>query len=151
MQTIRWAALSAAVVIACAGCGPSAPDVMTVVSQTMQAQSASILSQVDWKQVMTALEGKVGPRTRIVAEGYIKQSAGVEILIDGGELQFRTQASGTGGRDNSALMPELLQIQQRWERADDSAKANRQKWTQEVVDALIRYEERKTSSQPSVP
>jgi hypothetical protein len=115
---------------------------MTVVSQTMQAQSASILSQVDWKQIMTSIEGRVGPDTAIVAEGYLKQSAGLEIRIRGGELNFRTQASGTGGKDNSDMMPALLQIQQRWERASDVQRADRARWTDEVIAALLAAQTR---------
>ena len=122
-----------------AGCGPQKPDIETGIVQTFQATNLSILSQVDWKQVITNLRGKIGPNLRIEAEGYTKTAAGVDIRVTGGEMEVNTQASGTGGKDNLAYWPELVQVQQRWERASDEARKDKQRWVDEVTQAVIEH------------
>lgn len=132
-----------------AGCAPSTPSIQAVVQQGMQATAMSMLSQVDWKQITSSLSGKVGPDFELDVKGYLEQSAGIRIKVRGGEVEWRMQGSGTGGADNSAMVPEIAAVMQRWERADDRAKADRQLWTREVTDALIRAEERKAASSPA--
>jgi len=122
-----------------AGCGPQKPDIETGIVQTFQATNLSILSQVDWKQVMTSLRGKIGPNLRIEAEGYTKTAAGVDIRVAGGEMEVNTQASGIGGKDNLAYWPEIVQVQQRWERASDEARKDKQRWVDEVTQAVIEH------------
>lgn len=152
LATMLSVLLGGCIVTSTTGCGPSTPSIQAVVQQAVEAQTASILSQVDWKQVMTALEGKVGPETVIEAEGYIKQSAGMTIRIHGGELSFRTQASGTGGKDNSDFMREaVMPVLQRWENADNLNKQQRQKLAQEVTEAIIKYFEAKEAAKSATP
>jgi hypothetical protein len=132
------------------GCGPQKPDIETGIVQTFQATNLSILSQVDWKQVMTQLRGKIGPNLRIEAEGYTKTAAGVDIRVAGGEMEVNTQASGTGGKDNLAYWPEIVQVQQRWERASDEARKDKQKWVDEVTAAVIDHF-KATATRPASP
>lgn len=132
------------------GCGPDKPSIETGVIQTFQATNLSILSQVDWKQVVANLRGHVGPNLRIEAEGYTKTAAGVDIRVAGGEMEVNTTASGTGGKDNLAYWPELVQVQQRWERADDAARLDKQRWVDEVTKAIIDHFNRQSAaSQPA--
>ena len=144
----KWlmAVVAVVMVILWTGCGPSKPEIATTVQQTFQAMNLSILSQVDWKQVMTSLHGKVGPDFALVIEGYTKVSAGCEVRVRGGEVEIDTQASGTGGGDNKWITEALNQVQQRWERADDANKADKRKWTQEVIDAILKG---KATTQPA--
>jgi hypothetical protein len=121
------------------GCGPSTPAIQTTVAQNIGATNLSILSQVDWKQVATALEGRVGPDTEIVVEGYTKQTAGLEVRIRGGELSFKTTASGIGGKDNVAFMPEVEKVLQRWERADNLNAEQKQQIAKEIADAIVSH------------
>lgn len=132
------------------GCGPDKPTMETGIVQTFQATNLSILSQVDWKQVVANLRGKIGPNLRIEAEGYTKTAAGVDIRVAGGEMEVNTTASGTGGKDNLAYWPELVQVQQRWERADDAARLDKQRWVDEVTKAIIdHFNQQSAASQPA--
>lgn len=136
------ALLMAAMAIVLAGCGPQTPEIQTVVSQVIEAQTASILQQVDWQQVATQMKGNVGPNTRINAEGFIKHAAGFELTIDGGQLEFGTQASGTGGRENN--MDAILAVLTRWEREDSLRAADVRRLAGEIADAIIK----RTASRP---
>lgn len=157
MRSIRFLAVVLSLLVVMSGlvgCGPSTPSIQTVVQQIVQAQTSSILSQVDWKQVMTALEGRVGPETVIEVEGYMKHAAGMTIRIHGGELNFRTQASGTGGRDNTQDMQSFIQpILQRWENQDNLTAEAKRRIAGEVADAIVRYFEAKnaTTAKPAAP
>jgi transcription antitermination factor NusB len=51
-------------------------------------------------------------------------------------MEVNTQASGTGGKDNLAYWPEIVQVQQRWERASDEARKDKQKWVDEVENIV---------------
>lgn len=117
-----------------AACGPRTPEIQTVVSQVIEAQTASILSQIDWRDVSTQMSGKVGPNTRINAEGFIKHSAGFEVVITGGELEFGTLASGTGGRDND--IQAVMEVLTRWERADSLRASDTMALASEIASAL---------------
>ena len=118
-------------------CGPQTPEIQTVVSQVIEAQTASVLSQVDWDQVMTSMHGKVGPNTRINAEGYLKHSAGFEVVVTGGELRFDTQASGVGGANNAAMMPAIMDVLTRWEQADSLRAADVRRLAGEIAEAVV--------------
>jgi hypothetical protein len=122
------------------GCGPTKPTIETGIVQSFQAANASMLAQVDWKQVATNLHGKVGPDTTIVVEVYQKIGGAVEIRFRGAELEMTTTGSGTGGgwETNKEIWPDLMQIQQRWERADDASKADKRKWADEIADAIAK-------------
>jgi hypothetical protein len=120
------------------GCNaPSKADIQTTIAQTFEASNLSVLAQADWKTILTSLRGKVGPDFWLRIEGYTKSSAGLEIQARGSELSIETTASGTGGRDNSALWQDLVAVQTRYERADDRAKADRARWTQQVLEAFL--------------
>jgi len=140
-------------VIANSGCGPSTASIQNTVQQGMQATAMSMLSQVDWKQITASLRGQVGPDFELDIKGYIEQSAGIRVKVRGGEVEWNMQGSGTGGRDNSDMVPELMDVMQRWERADDRAKADRRRWTEEVTKALFQAWEReqaaKAATQPA--
>lgn len=152
---VRWMLVVVLMPCVLAGCGPSTPSIQNTVQQGMQATAMSMLSQVDWKQITASLRGKVGPDFELDVKGYLEYSAGVRVKIRGGECEWNMQGSGTGGHDNSAMVPELLGVLQRWERADDAAKADRRRWTDEVTDALIQAYERRqaerAASQPAEP
>lgn len=138
MKTIIATTMILAALAIVSACGPSKPEISTTVQQTFAATNLSILSQVDWKQVMTRLRGKVGPDFVLIVEAYMKQTAGLEIRIRGGEVEIETQASGTGGKEyDPRVMDALIAVQQRWERADDEARKDKARWTEAVIDALI--------------
>jgi hypothetical protein len=129
-----------ALLLALTGCGPSKPTIETGIVQSFQAANASMLAQVDWKQITTHLQGKVGPDTTIVVEVYQKMGGAVEIRFRGAELSMDTTGSGTGGgwETNKEIWPDLMSIQQRWERADDISKADRRAWAAEFTEALLK-------------
>jgi len=123
------------------GCGnPDQPKVETGIIQTVQATNAALVSQMKLEQFLTHLKGQIGPDMEIEVEPYTKISTGVRIRIRGANLEFDTQASGTGGGPNynAAVWQDLMQIQQRWERADDLSKADARKWWFEVKDAITK-------------
>ena len=150
-----WRMLMAvAVLLSCfvfAGCGPSSTSIETGVLQTFQATNMSILSKVDWKQVATTLQGSIGPDFRVEVEAYTKASAGVDIRVHGGTVSVNTQASGTGGQDNSGLAswPEIVAAQQRFEKADAISQADKSRWTNEITAAILAHWNAAAATQPT--
>lgn len=135
-----------------AACGPDKPALETGVIQSFQATNATILSQAKLEQFLTHLRGEIGPEMDLVCEAYTKIVSGFEIRWRGGKIEIDTQASGTGGgaNYNAAVWDDIMQIQQRWERADDASKADARKWWFEVKDALARAATKSpAASQPS--
>lgn len=149
----RTIALTLAALLVLAGCrsGPDSPTIATFAQQSGGATVLSILSQVDWTSVTANIAAKVGPDFYARVQAYVMHSAGVEIWARGGELSYSMTGAGTGGRDNSALLPELVAVQQRWERADDAAKQDRRRWTEEVSAALLAAHEREQAAQRAAP
>lgn len=148
MTWVTVCLLAAVVLLGVFGCGgPSKPEIQTVIAQTIQATNMSLLSQVDWKQIATVLEGSIGPDWNVEVEAYIKQSGGILFRGHGGKLAFHTQGQGTGGRDNSPVLEALISIQQRWERADDESRRNRDYWGGQIISALLAT--RPTTTQPT--
>lgn len=136
-------------VCAVAGCGPSKPTIETGVIQSFQATNAMILSQAKLEQFLTHLRGEIGPEVDLVCEAYTKIVTGFELRWHGGKIEIDTQASGEGGgaNYNVAVWNDLVQIQQRYERADDAAKSDARKWWFEVKDALERAAAQPQSTQ----
>ena len=122
------------------GCGPTKPAIETGIVQSAQAANASMLAQVDWSQVFARVHGKVGPDTEIVVTAKQIIGGEVDIRFRGAELEYEISGSGTGGgwETNKEIWPDLMQIQQRWERADDVSKADKRKWADEIADAIAK-------------
>lgn len=124
------------------GCGPTIEQkIAATVTNSFEAQTASILKQVQWGQIMTSLRGRIGPSFSMVAEGYIKQTAGVEVRVNGGEVEINTQASGTGGGSDESF----VDLIDRWHSLPEERRA---KLTQQLVDWLTRQREEPIGDTP---
>jgi hypothetical protein len=123
------------------GCGPTKPTIETGIVQSFQAANASMLSQVKWDQVLTHLQGKIGPETQLTVGAYQVMGGEVRIVFHGAELSLDTQGAGSGGgaNYNAAVWPEIMAIQQRWERADDAHRMSREELSKSVADAIIAH------------
>lgn len=118
---------------------PDTPTLQNTVQQGMQATALSMFEQVKWENIAARLSGEFGPETLIEVEGYIKQSAGATIRIHGGKASWSMDGQGVGGNSNTAVFPQLKEVMTRWEAADDRAKAQNQKWEDEIVQAFREY------------
>jgi len=134
-----------------ASCGAPEASIKTSVEEGFKATTLSILSQVKWEQVMTHLQGKVGPDFEVWAEGYISQTAGIHFRVRGGEISIDTQASGTGGQDNSTLAswPEIIKVASRWENSADSHTANKDQLAKDLANAIIEHWKNNPTTQPA--
>jgi len=139
-------------------CEPNKPTIETGIIQSAQAANASMLAQADWSQIFARIKGKVGPDTEIIVTAKQIIGGEVDIRFRGAELEYEISGSGTGGgwETNKEIWPDIMAIQQRWERADDIDKANKAKWAEEIADAIAKRinedKEAKTpAKEPSTP
>jgi hypothetical protein len=122
------------------GCGPNKPTIETGIIQSAQAANASMLAQADWSQIFARIRGKVGPDTEIVVTAKQIIGGEVDIRFRGAELEYEISGSGTGGgwETNKEIWPDIMAIQQRWEKADDATRADKAKWASEIADVIAK-------------